>query len=363
MLLHGIAGFLEVLVLGSCSSIASENANCSCARSVVLPVGAAQALLDEQREAVDCAIVHRVPHTHLMQLQNRRSVVSRRLIVAAFFLVALGAHARANDRASVTLASGRTFSGFVDETTNEEQLVLRFDAGTAELLRPIAWSRIVAAEYQQRAIAPEELLRMIERRRSEDPAELIAPSPLLPPQPEPIHLPAAEALPQQRLAAPRPRIVALRIEAEVANWLPGAEIDGLLLRVYPLDEFGKVAPVLGTLNVTLVGTRPTALRSEYFRNPGEPFPRLGYWTRHLTPSQFAGYEARVLLPFQASHPEFDLELGALALVTAELAVPGEGVFAATDEFVRIRPYSPLRDWQQQLDGRRFFPVERTWRTQ
>jgi hypothetical protein len=53
----------------------------------------------------------------------------------------------------------------------------------------------------------------------------------------------------------------------------------------------------------------------------------------------------------------------MAPVHVRLNVPGPGTFEATENLVRIRPYSLLRDAQQQLNGRRFFPTELLTRQQ
>src|SRR5262245_17605366 len=56
---------------------------------------------------------------------------------------------------TVELASGRQFTGFVDVTTNQERLVLRFARDGATLKRPIEWSRVVRAAVDGTAIEPE----------------------------------------------------------------------------------------------------------------------------------------------------------------------------------------------------------------
>ncbi|MFH1923324.1 MAG: hypothetical protein ABIP48_25965, partial [Planctomycetota bacterium] len=77
--------------------------------------------------------------------------------------------------------------------------------------------------------------------------------------------------------------------------------------------------------------------------------------------EFGLLGAKYRFPFQAVHPEFDLELAPYAAVHARLSVPGEGVFEATESDVRVRPYSATRDHLQYTTGQRFFPLERTGR--
>ncbi len=81
----------------------------------------------------------------------------------------------------------------------------------------------------------------------------------------------------------------------------------------------------------------------------------------MTPDQFGADGAIFKLPFQAVHPEFDLNYGPWGVVHAKLSVPGNGAFETSASMVRIRPYSAVRDESQQITGQRFFDVERVER--
>ena len=63
-------------------------------------------------------------------------------------------------------------------------------------------------------------------------------------------------------------------------------------------------------------------------------------------------------PFQGVQPEFDLNVGPYGLVHARLSIPGNGSYETSQALVRIRPYSSVRDQSQQINGNRFFDVER-----
>ena len=67
------------------------------------------------------------------------------------------------------------------------------------------------------------------------------------------------------------------------------------------------------------------------------------------------------LPYQSVHPEFDREINPFGLVHVRMAIAGHGVFEASSAMVRLRPYSSVRDHQQQWRGRRFFHQEMTGR--
>jgi hypothetical protein len=94
-----------------------------------------------------------------------------------------------------------------------------------------------------------------------------------------------------------------------------------------------------------------------------PFPNLGRWGRRVS-ARHVGQEGAIYqLKFQRAHPEFDLNLAADALVTANFAVPGQGVFRASNSIIRLRPPSRYRDNIQLHTGNRFLPQEHTRREQ
>ncbi len=259
---------------------------------------------------------------------------------------------------TVSLQSGRTFTAAVDVRTNAEQLWLRFEDGATTFWRPIRWERVVAADYEGRSIAGEELRAVAEQIESRGRMDAEA----LPPPAEAVAAPVApvaEVVPSVLVPAPvaLPPVRSLAIEARAANWDADVEIDGLLVTAYALDGAGCAVPVQGVLSVEAIGTQPSALRSEFVHSRGAPFPRLGQWTQQIETFTAPAGGACVRLPFRTLHPEFDLELGAYGLVHARLVVPGQGVFEASAGLVRVQPYSPIRDYREQLYGDRFFAGE------
>jgi hypothetical protein len=141
----------------------------------------------------------------------------------------------------------------------------------------------------------------------------------------------------------------------VANWDGDVEVDGLLVRLRPLDAAGEEVPVEGTLEVRLIGWRTGRTRSR--QGP----VRLARWTRAVGPAEWGPFGIEYRLPFQSVHPEFDLRWAAHGTVHARLSVPGQGVFEVSQSTVRIRPYSALRDHLEYVSGGRFYPGERTGR--
>jgi hypothetical protein len=111
----------------------------------------------------------------------------------------------------------------------------------------------------------------------------------------------------------------------------------------------------GTLEVDLIVQRWGVVRRS------QPFVQRGRWTERVRGGDFGPAGARYRLSFDAVafHPELNSKTGPYAAVCAQLSVPGQGVFAATQSEVRIRPYSAVRDALESATGKRFFPQEKT----
>jgi len=255
---------------------------------------------------------------------------------------------------TVEVASGRNFTGWVDPRTDEAELWLRWSRGTMAVLRPIDWERVIEAQVGGDTVSREELFKAVAPKQEIVPVG----EPVEPPRPKVFRVHAAGS-PRARPTHSTPDsgaamttrvghrealpVRSLEIDAWVANWDGDVEVDGLVVEVRPLDANGAVVPVHGTLAVNLIGCR------------------LGRWTRLVRPTEFGLPGAKYRFPFQAVHPEFDLELAPYAAVHARLSVPGRGVFETTESDVRVRPYSATRDHLQYTTGQRFFPLERTGR--
>ncbi|MFH1267499.1 MAG: hypothetical protein ABIK89_17385 [Planctomycetota bacterium] len=258
---------------------------------------------------------------------------------------------------TVEVASGRSFTGWVDPRTDEAELWLRWSRGTMAILRPIDWERVVKAQIGGDTVPGVELFNAVAPKKEIVPVgeSVEAPRPKVlrvhsagsaAPRPTktPRSAPRSEAVAATGAGGrAAPRVRSLEIDAWVANWDGDVEVDGLVVEVRPLDANGAVVPVHGTLAVNLIGCR------------------LGRWTRLVRPTEFGLLGAKYRFPFQAVHPEFDLELAPYAAVHARLSVPGRGVFETTESDVRIRPYSAARDHLQYATDQRFFPLERTGR--
>lgn len=248
----------------------------------------------------------------------------------------------------VELASGRRFLGTVDARTSDRELWLRFGDSTAHVLRPIDWASIRRAMLDgaevplgrlraQAAALPKPALPSLGE-------QLAAVRRIAPPAP-------GQTSPQPPRAETRVPVRALHLEAVAANWDGDAEVDGLIVAAYPLGEAGQIVPVAGSLELELYGARRlTATR-------GEPVPLVSRWTASFAAAEVGERGARLRLPFQSFHPDYDASLASFAELHGRLVVPGEGVFEASAGVVRIRPFSPLRDRLEQLRGTRQFPSQ------
>ena len=265
----------------------------------------------------------------------------------------------AEQRVTVELLSGRTFTTEIDPRTDQTRLWIRHDIESGYLLRAIDWDRVVGVEILGEHLSGDELrsvvceLRRLFPARAESdtvPSRIVLSHTESPPYSSPAPVP-----PKSAGRVTQPKVRSLAVEARIGNWDGDVEADGLILDVYPLDATGEVVPIRGTLQVDLTAERTGVVKRR------QPFAQLGRWAERVSPEDFDTYGARYRLPFQSAHPEFDLDWSPYGAVHARLSVPGQGVFESTEAMVRIRAYSAVRDQLQLTTGRRFFDVERTGR--
>jgi hypothetical protein len=272
--------------------------------------------------------------------------------LAAMLIVDSAVVARAAE-VVVDVASGRQFRGELDPSSSAQDLVLRTGGNGITVRRPIRWERVVRATMDSREVSIPELQRLAAAMAKPEGATVFQPRrPLIHPQPEPV---------------PGPRVMdtavrSLAFDARIANWDGDVEADGLLVDVVPLAADGYLVAAAGTVEVELFASQ----RREFHHAPlagGDTLERVERWTRRIESQDFTSGGVRLKLPFGAVHPEFDQKWLAhyYGLVHVRLAAPGHGVFEASQDGVRIRPYAPLRDRLELYGGRRFLPTERTGR--
>lgn len=293
-----------------------------------------------------------------------RSVfVGLQIVVSVFLLAPIVAMAQSseNDELRVTLASGREFSGHVDPRTDNERLWLRAEGTATEVIRPIDWQRITAAEWDGSKLTAAELREMADqlkspsaiktlRLHSVDEDGAVAGDTANRPQ---------ETHAEQAVSAGPIRSV--DFDAQIANWDGDVEPDGLLVHLFPLDGNGDMTPVSGTLWVELIAPR----RRKYHEVPhgrGASVERIGCWSQLIRTDDLTAGGIVVKLPFQAIHPSFDEDIDTYGLVHLRLTVPGHGVFEDSYDGVRTRRvFTPTRDAILPSATGRYFHTERTGR--
>jgi hypothetical protein len=257
----------------------------------------------------------------------------------------------------VEMANGRVFAGRLDAHTTRQTLVILSGTQGMYLRRQIEWSQAKRIRVDGQPMTAAEVLARFgnegwPRHVEELPVPSVTPSPPAPMPPGPSR-PIDADPDDEEPGEPSPLPVAsLAIEASVGKWQMGAENDGVLVRIFPMDLYGNIVAVDGILEVEIIGERGTQTQTE-------PFPELARWTFQVRGQDITARGATYRVPFQALHPEFDLKLGSTGAVHARLSVPGQGMFDDTATMVWLRPLSTTRDRLQHQTGGRFFPTERT----
>ncbi len=265
-----------------------------------------------------------------------------------------------DEQFTVDLSSGRTLKAEIDPRTDPQWLWLRCRRESVGVVRPIRWDRVAQVHVGGESLSGEQFRHMVESIREGLAAKTDASSQ----NPRRIVVQASEGSARSDSAAaagPPPmahsaRICSVEIEAVAANWDADVEVDGLAVRVYPLDAGGAIVPAEGMLQADLRAARPGEAR----HHPSTV--HLARWTRRLRSSDFGPDGVVIRLPFQGIHPEFDSGVAPYGALHLRLTVAGHGTFEATESSVRIRPYSAVRDWLQQATGSRFFAGERKGRS-
>ena len=303
----------------------------------------------------------------------QRIPVGRNLIASLFVgLVPLPLQAM-----DVHLKNGSIRTGEPDASTNETSLRLRVGEPDAYIVFGIQWEQIDEIRDGLKVWGPEHFdelrtrwsllhddeheVRTAERPQSDEPAKPASSRPLWesPRAPFP-HEPANS------------RVRSVEIDAVAANWDANDDWDGIVLRVWPLNQSGVVVEVAGTLAVTLTADKGYPPQSD---PRGEQIQPIGSWTRSVRVSNFGADGISVRLPFQAICPDLRTAAGTdrwhvsqahpdwwlvnnSGDVHVRFSVPGHGVFTATTSLpVRLRRFSPMRDHYFLNHGTRNFPGE------
>jgi hypothetical protein len=261
----------------------------------------------------------------------------------------------------VNLASGRQFRGELDEASTAEQLVLRTTVGGLTLRREILWQRIERAELDGQSVEVAKLRSDAARTRGSGVGgrgsgvgrSLLGRIEMRGTVPS-----AEQASEASAAELPMPRVTMISFDPYIANWDADVETDGLVIDIAPLDSNRFVVPAGGTLEVELFARQRRTLDLAP-QSGGDTLELVERWSRAVVPEDFGPGGVRFRLPFGAIHPELQPNWTAwwYGLVHVRLSIPGHGVFDDSRDGVRIRPYAPNRDRQEQKTGERFLPTE------
>ncbi len=255
------------------------------------------------------------------------------------------------------LSDGSRRVGEINHRTDNRQLWLHATDGQTIVLSGIPWERIAGADLDGKIVDVEALRGIADRQKLPIPSVVISEPPLPP------------ASQDQR--AP---VRSLDMVVSLANWDRDAEVDGIRLRISPLDEQDRIVPVHGIVTARLITRRTQQYQRLITQQPfgfwtdgGSPreydpgrwpvrYQELSRWTERVKIADFDDFGATLKLPYRKTDPERDLELGLEALVEVTLRAEGQNVYRATAP-IELRAYNPFRDELELNRGQRFLPDE------
>ncbi len=252
----------------------------------------------------------------------------------------------------VELTDGDIVTGEVDTQTDGERLWLRREEAGVVLCSGYPWDEVQAIDRGQNRLVGTAIRKAIDELKTPTKSVLEI-VPVTPPD-------ASDSTPTNLpLAAARPRIESLHIEAQLARWGRGTANDGLRVFVFPLSADGQLVPVRGQLDLSLFAEITNARGGEYTVLRPE-FREVENTSELVRMSDFANGPAVYQLPFRRFHPDADFDIAPGAVVHARLGIPGQGVFEASADCVPTRNFSPIRDQLQLYQGQRFFTNEHVY---
>lgn len=231
---------------------------------------------------------------------------------------------------AVSLESGRTLTGTVSAKTDDDQLWLAAGSGGLKMLRPIDWDRIVSAKVDGEPVTIEQL-RQVQ-------VDLIEPDVRI--RSEVIARPVRQASFEEE--SYEPRLMSLDVNATLENWDYDIIADGLVLTIDARDQYGRTFDLQGQYEAELYGLK----RYDFYTVPsqrGVVSTRIGRWGGKLDSSDGTN---SVRLRYQGQNPETDDSFAPNGLLKVRIVVPGQGVFERKADWVRIRTWSPYRDYSE-----------------
>lgn len=248
---------------------------------------------------------------------------------------------------------GLEIIGTLDPRTDEKSLWIQQQTSQIILKKSYDWNQLSHLLFEGKEVDREQLINEatflgLSASREKQKEKLI--NFWFSPQ-QPTRNIRQSALPARKKKSVSNRVASLQIEAYVANWDRDAEIDGLMVHLYPLNERGKLVPVQGDVTFRLLGEYQHH-RGKRWQNGQSLFEQLGSWQKNIKQKDLDEEGIVLRLEFQEIHPMKIPDLGFTGLLTADLGVRGQGRFNASLSDVIIKPVDRFRDELQLRSERR-----------
>jgi hypothetical protein len=253
------------------------------------------------------------------------------------------------EKITAFLTDGRQVTGLVDARTDSERLWVRREEINLEVASGFVWEVVADVRKDGQSLEPVEIQAMAMKDkpttlRFQKRAESLSDHP------------SSVAVKMPRPKTTTEPVKSLVVRACLAQWDDDPQSDGIRVWVLPLDARGRLVPVDGQIDLSLViqDRGPNRITgSSRYHGYGE-LDRISHMVRR---EHFKEGPAAYDLPFANRHPDVDINLATHALLNARLGVPGYGVFEASDAQLSIREFSYFRDELQLHFPQRHLPLE------
>jgi len=288
---------------------------------------------------------------HLPSQSVRFSLV---LLLAALSAPVLSA----DSPVTVRLADGKRLHAVIDRRTDPDNLWLTTSLGRGTLAQAIPWEQVGDVEIDGRTFEGRVVRAVVAVIRERNPLAIAEPASARLVR---LDSKSLETMgPSGRIETESPifplsaatpaKIHALVVSAELANWDQDVAVDGLVVELTPYDRDGNQTVCDGTVNFRLETWKTTG-RGGRLAMPTER------WTCTISAGDFESGSLVFRLPLRTVQPQASSDWWPHGVLQVRLSVPGSGVIERTLSDLRLRPFEPMRDWQEQRTSYRHFPGE------
>ncbi len=268
----------------------------------------------------------------------------------------------ADDLDVVRLVEGRCIHATVDRRTDGDCLWVTTSLDPGSLSQSIPWQRVREVEIAGRTYEGRVVRAAVETIRDALPSTTTEATSRHPLQLNSESLARQERSLQRQATVPiawsradsNPTVQAMTVSARLANWDQDTAVDGLLVELTPCDAYGNRVSCGGTVSFALQAWKT----SDRDRRVGIRSER---WIRNVQTGDFDSGAAVFRLPFRGVQPQQGSDWWSHGVLHVRLTAPGSGVVERTLTDLRLRPFEPMRDMQEQRTGRRSFPGENVQR--